>query len=145
MLLSNIIYLSAEFGVYTFILIIIELCSYSSSKVDDSKLTTEIKDSQVLKEIEKANKEIIGIADENDQSKKVEYAIRIKNLKKNFSTGICSKPMTAIKNMNFCVEQGECFGLLGLNGAGKTTTFKCITQELSPTHGKIYREIVLVN
>ena len=29
-------------------------------------------------------------------------------------------------------------GLLGLNGAGKTTTFKCITQELSPSHGKIY-------
>ena len=40
--------------------------------------------------------------------------------------------------MSFCVEPGECFGLLGLNGAGKTTTFKCITQELSPTHGKIY-------
>ena len=138
LLLSNIIYLCAEFGIYTFILFVIELCSYSSMKVDDSKLTTEIKDSQVLKEIERANKEIIGIADENSQSKNVEYAIRIKNLKKNFSTGICSKPMTAIKNMNFCVEQGECFGLLGLNGAGKTTTFKCITQELSPTHGKIY-------
>jgi ABC-type multidrug transport system ATPase subunit len=46
--------------------------------------------------------------------------------------------MTAIKNMSFCVEPGECFGLLGLNGAGKTTTFKCITQELSPSHGKIY-------
>ena len=40
--------------------------------------------------------------------------------------------------MSFCVEPGECFGLLGLNGAGKTTTFKCITQELSPSHGKIY-------
>lgn len=51
---------------------------------------------------------------------------------------MCSKPTTAIKNMSFCVQPGECFGLLGLNGAGKTTTFKCITQELSPTHGKIY-------
>ena len=138
LLLSNIIYLCAEFGFYTFILILIESCSYSSMKVNDSKLTTEIKDSQVLKEIEKANKEIIEIADENGLTKKVEYAIRIKNLKKNFSTGLCSKPMIAIKNMNFCVEQGECFGLLGLNGAGKTTTFKCITQELTPTHGKIY-------
>ena len=44
----------------------------------------------------------------------------------------------AIKNLNFCVEQGECFGLLGLNGAGKTSTFKCITQEFSPTNGTIY-------
>ena len=40
--------------------------------------------------------------------------------------------------MSFCVEPGECFGLLGLNGAGKTTTFKCITQELTPSHGRIY-------
>ena len=44
----------------------------------------------------------------------------------------------AIKNLNFCVEPSECFGLLGLNGAGKTTTFKCITQELSPSNGAIY-------
>ena len=52
--------------------------------------------------------------------------------------GINKEPLTAIKNINFCVEPGECFGLLGLNGAGKTTTFKCITQELSPDNGKIY-------
>ena len=44
----------------------------------------------------------------------------------------------AIKNINFCVKPGECFGLLGLNGAGKTTTFKCITQELSQDNGSIY-------
>ena len=138
LLLSNIIYLCAEFLLYTFFLSLIEMFAYSSRKVDDSKLTTEINDSQVLKEIELANKESIGITDEYGQSNKVEYSIRIKNLKKNFSTGICSKPMTAIKNMNFCVEPGECFGLLGLNGAGKTTTFKCITQELSPSHGKIF-------
>ena len=138
LLLSNIIYLCVEFVLYSFALGLIELFSYSSMKVDDSKLTTEIKDSQVLQEIKIANQESIGITDENGKSNKSEFAIRIKNLKKNFSTGICSKPMAAIKNMNFCVQPGECFGLLGLNGAGKTTTFKCITQELSPTHGKIY-------
>ena len=138
LLLSSIIYLSLEFVIYTFILILIECFAYSSMKVEDSKLQTNINDSKVLKEIEEANKDTIGITDENGLSNKVEYAIRVKNLKKNFSTGICSKPMTAIKNMCFCVEPGECFGLLGLNGAGKTTTFKCITQELSPSHGKIY-------
>ena len=138
LLLSNIIYLSLEFVIYTFILILIECFAYSSMKVEDSKLQTNINDSQVLKEIEVANNETIGIIDENGLSNRIEYAIRVKNLKKDFSTGICSKPMTAIKNMCFCVEPGECFGLLGLNGAGKTTTFKCITQELSPSHGKIY-------
>ena len=137
LLLSSIIYLSSEFVLYTFILILIELFAYSSRKVDDSKLITEINDSQVLKEIESANKESIEIIDENGTNK-IEYAIRVKNLKKDFSTGICSKHITAIKNMSFCIEPGECFGLLGLNGAGKTTTFKCITQELSPSHGKIY-------
>ena len=140
LLLSSIIFLCGGFFVYTIILVFIELFSYHSGKVDDSKLTTEIHDTQVLNEIEIANKEseIIGVTDENGKSNKIEYAIRIKNLKKNYSTGLCSKPTTAIKNMSFCVQPGECFGLLGLNGAGKTTTFKCITQELSPTHGKIY-------
>ena len=52
LLLSNIIYLSAEFVLYTLILILIELFAYSSREVDDSKLITEINDSQILKEIE---------------------------------------------------------------------------------------------
>ena len=59
-------------------------------------------------------------------------------MKKIYKMGCCQDPIVAIKNMSFCVEPGECFGLLGLNGAGKTTTFKCITQELSPDNGKIY-------
>ena len=46
--------------------------------------------------------------------------------------------MEAIKNLNLCVEYGECFFLLGINGARKTTTFKCITQEHSATNGKIF-------
>ena len=74
-----------------------------------------------------------------------EFMVRIKNLHKLYKTTkmkyICSgcknKGNVAIKNMSFCVEKGECFGLLGLNGAGKTTTFKCITQEISQTNGEI--------
>ena len=64
--------------------------------------------------------------------KKEQYSVRIKNLEKIYNLGCNKMPIIAIKNMNFCVEPGECFGLLGLNGAGKTTTFKCITQEISP-------------
>ena len=67
----------------------------------------------------------------------------VKNIRKEFGypCSCCckrNKKIVAIKNLNFCVEPGECFGLLGLNGAGKTTTFKCITQEISPTNGAIY-------
>ena len=84
------------------------------------------------------NPKRIQIIDENGNSIRKEFSVRIKNLQKYYSNGICSQPTKAIRNMSFCVEPGECFGLLGLNGAGKTTTFKCITQELSPSHGKIY-------
>ena len=65
----------------------------------------------------------------------------MKNLRKIYSGGFCGKNsdnVIAIKNINFCVKPGECFGLLGLNGAGKTTTFKCITQEISQDNGDIY-------
>ena len=69
------------------------------------------------------------------------YAVKVQNLRKLYSNGCCSKPeddIIAIKNLNFAIKPGECFGLLGLNGAGKTTTFKCITQELAPNNGKIF-------
>ena len=70
------------------------------------------------------------------------YSLRLKNIRKEFKKRCTccrkQKKIIAIKNLNFCVEPGECFGLLGLNGAGKTTTFKCITQEISPTNGAIY-------
>ena len=68
------------------------------------------------------------------------YSVRIKNLQKIYKNGCCSKTkdnIVAVKNLNFCIKQGECFGLLGLNGAGKTTTFKCITQELSQDNGNL--------
>ena len=59
--------------------------------------------------------------------------IKVKNLRKIYGNGCLNKEKNiAIDNLNFCIESGECFGLLGLNGAGKTTTFKCITQEISP-------------
>ncbi len=63
--------------------------------------------------------------------------VRVKNLRKQYRSG-CRKKNIAIKNLNFVLEKGECFGLLGLNGAGKTTTFKCITQEIAPDNGEIF-------
>ena len=141
LLLSIIIYLCVESVLYSIILGIIEWLSYSTFKtINDGQIITNINDSQVLRERDRANEEsnLIGITKENGESDKKEYSVRIKNLCKIYSNGCSGYNTLAIKNMSFCVEPGECFGLLGLNGAGKTTTFKCITQELTPTNGKIY-------
>ncbi|MCL2558649.1 MAG: ABC transporter ATP-binding protein [Treponema sp.] len=45
------------------------------------------------------------------------------------------KTIHAVKGINFSVESGEIFGLLGQNGAGKTTTIKMLITMLAPTSG----------
>ena len=142
-LFALIVYLEAEIIVYTFILFIIELASYKYIIRNNSKIEQNVSDNLVLEEIEKANAEDISISEGNSDNKISKYSLRLKNIRKEF--GYCcscckknNKKIVAIKNLNFCVEPGECFGLLGLNGAGKTTTFKCITQEISPSNGAIY-------
>lgn len=53
-------------------------------------------------------------------------------LSKNFGN------LRAVREVNFRVKPGECFGLLGVNGAGKSTTFKMLTGEEIPTTGTMY-------
>lgn len=48
---------------------------------------------------------------------------------------------TVLKNINFGIEEGEIFGLLGPSGAGKTTIIKILTGQLIATKG----ESVLLN
>ena len=55
LLLSMIIYSSVECVLYTIIFIIIESRSYSFKKPTNEKLYSDIKDNQVLQEIERAN------------------------------------------------------------------------------------------
>src|SRR5579859_7159683 len=43
--------------------------------------------------------------------------------------------MTAVKDLNLAIEDGEVFGLLGPNGAGKTTAIKMLTTLLPPSAG----------
>ena len=50
---------------------------------------------------------------------------------------MANNPFTAVENVSFGLEYGECFAILGSNGAGKTTTFKCMTSELLATNGLI--------
>ena len=144
LLQALIIYLVTEIVVYTLILFIIEINYYNYIIRQNKKIELDIHDSLVLKEMELANEDNLTISDEvyETPKKTSKYSLRLKNIKKEFSKKfLCFKKknkIIAIKNLNFCVEPGECFGLLGLNGAGKTTTFKCITQEISPTNGAIY-------
>ena len=50
---------------------------------------------------------------------------------------MCGNPVTAVTNVSFGLDYGECFALLGVNGAGKSTTFKSLTRDILPTRGEI--------
>ena len=47
-------------------------------------------------------------------------AIQVRELKKNYGSHM------VLKGLDFQIEKGEIFALLGVNGAGKTTTLECI-------------------
>ncbi len=53
-------------------------------------------------------------------------AVTIKNLNKTFGS------LKAVDNLEFHVDQAECFGLLGPNGAGKTTSMKILYGKTDP-------------
>lgn len=57
--------------------------------------------------------------------------LNINNLSKQFGD------FTAVDNLNFMVQEGDMYGLLGGNGAGKTTTFRMILNILKPTSGSV--------
>ena len=42
-----------------------------------------------------------------------------------------------LDNINFKINRGQIFGMLGPNGVGKSTIFNLITGLISPQHGKI--------
>ncbi len=57
-------------------------------------------------------------------------AVEAVNLTKRYKT------KTAVDGINFHVEQGELFALLGVNGAGKTTTIRMLCCLSKPTDGE---------
>lgn len=46
--------------------------------------------------------------------------IQIRNLQKSYGSHM------VLNRLNFCVQRGEIFALLGINGSGKTTTLECM-------------------
>ncbi len=54
--------------------------------------------------------------------------------------------LTAVRDVDLTVAQGEIVGLIGPNGAGKTTLFNCMTGLYTPTEGTVsYKGTVLPN
>lgn len=43
----------------------------------------------------------------------------------------------ALRNLNFSIQKGECFGIIGSNGAGKSTLLKLMSGISTPTQGSI--------
>lgn len=80
--------------------------------------------------------------------KKIKKSIEVKNLTKTFEKTIRGKGIkgffmpkkqkfTAVDNISFSVNKGECVGFIGQNGAGKSTTIKMLTGILYPSSGTI--------
>lgn len=46
--------------------------------------------------------------------------------------------LTAVKDVNFQIQEGEIVGLIGPNGAGKTTVFNLISGLYAPDRGRIH-------
>ncbi len=57
--------------------------------------------------------------------------IEVKGLQKNYGK------LAAIRGIDFTVQPGEIFGLIGPDGAGKTTTFQILAGVMSATAGKV--------
>ena len=45
------------------------------------------------------------------------------------------RPIQALQNVNFEVEQGEIFGIIGRNGSGKSTLLNCLMGSIPPDKG----------
>lgn len=63
--------------------------------------------------------------------------LKVENLHKYFEM---KKRITvnAVNGINFSINDGETFGLVGESGCGKTTVGKCILRLYEPTNGKIF-------
>ncbi len=61
--------------------------------------------------------------------------IEIKNLSKTFVNK--DTTVEALKNINFSVEKGDIYGIIGMSGAGKSTLVRCLNYLEKPTSGVV--------
>jgi D-methionine transport system ATP-binding protein len=61
--------------------------------------------------------------------------INVQNITKVFTTK--SGPLTAVNQVNFTIDEGEIFGIIGYSGAGKSTLIRMFNGLETPTEGSL--------
>lgn len=61
--------------------------------------------------------------------------IAVKNVSKTFNT--LNGKVEVLKDINFEIDQGDIFGIIGFSGAGKSTLIRCLNGLEKPDFGNI--------
>lgn len=74
------------------------------------------------------------------------HLLKVRELKKYYPIlgGVLKRTVAEVKavdEVNFSIETGECFGLVGESGCGKTTLGKTVIRLLKPTAGNVYFDV----